>query len=174
MGLIKAYYLVRVIAAVHILMGYLLLAAPQKLANQSTIMVLGEALGLPQPKSSFVENPLAAALAGLVFILFGITDIFALTSEEEVTRDYWGAQAPIRTLFFAIISGYGYLMKPGRANMYTAPEHPIVNSVVFSWAFMEVIWWFWVYTVLREEKGEAYARIFARKKAKMEMMMNED
>jgi hypothetical protein len=46
MGWIGAYNLIRVIAAAHLFLGYILIAAPHKLANDSTIMILGEALGL--------------------------------------------------------------------------------------------------------------------------------
>jgi hypothetical protein len=39
---------------------------------------------------------------------------------------------------------YTYFMKPGKGNVNATYNHPLVNSVVFSWVFMEVIWWFWV------------------------------
>ncbi|KAF8539659.1 increased loss of mitochondrial DNA protein 1 [Trichophaea hybrida] len=174
MGWIGAYNLIRIVAAVHVFLGYILIMAPQKLANDSSVMIVGEALGLQQPKSSFHENPLACALAGLVFMLSGISDFVAVSMSEEVARDYWGAQAPMRALFFTAISMYTYLLKPGRGNVSPTSNHPLVNSVIFSWAFMEFIWWFWVYISLREERSEAMARIMFRKQQKAEMDLNED
>lgn len=46
MTLIKAYYLISAVAAVHMAMGYYLIVAPEKIATQPTIFILGEALGL--------------------------------------------------------------------------------------------------------------------------------
>lgn len=46
MPLIKAYYIISAVAVVHLAMGYYLIAAPEKIATQSTIFILGEALGL--------------------------------------------------------------------------------------------------------------------------------
>jgi hypothetical protein len=83
-------------------------------------------------------------------------------------------------------------MKPGRGNIGSASDHPLINSLVFTWAFMEVIWWFWVclpvcapkyknvvltklhqiYTNLREERAEAMSRIMQRKKEKAELELN--
>jgi hypothetical protein len=86
----------------------------------------------------------------------------AVSASEEVARDYWGAQgricsvrigemaadaaciAPIRTLFFSVLTGYTYIFKQGRGNVSATSNHPIINSLIFTWAFMEAIWWFWV------------------------------
>jgi hypothetical protein len=46
MGIFKAYYLIRAVAAVHLYLGYVLLTAPGKLMENSTVTILGEALGL--------------------------------------------------------------------------------------------------------------------------------
>jgi len=44
--MIRAYYLISAVAVAHLVMGYYLIVAPQKIATQSTIFILGEALGL--------------------------------------------------------------------------------------------------------------------------------
>ena len=46
MAIFKAYNLIRVVIAAHLLIGYLLIAAPRRLADQSTVLILGEAVGL--------------------------------------------------------------------------------------------------------------------------------
>lgn len=58
MGLFGAYNLVRAIAAAHIFIGYILITAPQKLATQSTIVILGEALGLVRASPFGCYSPL--------------------------------------------------------------------------------------------------------------------
>ena len=68
MGLFGAYNLVRAIASAHIFIGYILITAPQKLAAQSTIVILGEALGLVRVSSgssSGCHPPLSEAIAYL-------------------------------------------------------------------------------------------------------------
>jgi hypothetical protein len=52
--------------------------------------------------------------------------------------------APIRTLFFAALTGYCYIYKQGRGNVNPGSDHPVINSLIFSWAFLEAVWWFWV------------------------------
>jgi hypothetical protein len=77
-----------------------------------------------------------------MFILSGVSDLFAVSSMEEVSRGYWDAQSPVRMAFFACVTGYTYIFRPGRGN--TAASHPLKNSLVFTWGFMEVLAWFWV------------------------------
>lgn len=77
-----------------------------------------------------------------MFILSGVSDLFAVSSMEEVSRGYWDAQSLVRMAFFACVTGYTYIFRPGRGN--TAASHPLKNSLVFTWAFMEVLAWFWV------------------------------
>ncbi len=66
---------------------------------------------------------------------------------------YWGSQAPVRLLFFFMMIGYTYLFKPGGV-MAAKGDHgkayvggagdELKNSVVFTWAFVEMMCWFWV------------------------------
>ena len=63
MGLFGAYNLVRAIAVAHIFIGYILITAPQKLATQSTIVILGEALGLVRASPFSCYSPLLEAIA---------------------------------------------------------------------------------------------------------------
>lgn len=39
------------------------------------------------------------------------------------------------------------------------------NGVIFTWAFMEMIVWFWVFVTLRDERREIVARAFEKRKA---------
>lgn len=44
------------------------------------------------------------------------------------------------------------------------------NRVVFTWAFLEMITWFWVFVTLREERKEIAARQAERRAAERDMM----
>jgi hypothetical protein len=39
------------------------------------------------------------------------------------------------------------------------------NRVLFTWAFVELITWFWIYNTLREERREAALRAQRRREA---------
>lgn len=44
------------------------------------------------------------------------------------------------------------------------------NRVVFTWAFLEMITWFWVFLTLREERREMAVRQAERRAAQDDMM----
>ena len=97
--------------------------------------------------------------------------------------------APLRLLFFFALTGYSYLSKPGgftgTTRMHaTSASAGLQNDLVFTWAFIEMVTWFWVgvaeqpgsmadppiplsqiYVSLREDRKEQAARIFQREKA---------
>ncbi|RPA91323.1 hypothetical protein L873DRAFT_1819646 [Choiromyces venosus 120613-1] len=148
--------------AAHLTLGYLLITNPRIIAEQDFIFIMGESLGLPHPKSTFHLNPLATSLLGLTLILHALSDLAAVSgSNEEVSRGYWDAQAPIRLSFFFFLTGYVWLYRGARGTVTT---HPVKNSLVFCWGFVEIMWLFWVYTQLREEKRGAQVRIAMRKR----------
>ena len=64
---------------------------------------------------------------------------------------------PVRLLFFFVVTGFTYAWKPaggalggtglGGTNVGKGSAgwaDGLKNSVVFSWGFLEMIWWFWV------------------------------
>ncbi|CUS10719.1 unnamed protein product [Tuber aestivum] len=164
MAILSAYTLIRMYIAAHLTIGYLLITNPRVIAEQDFIFIMGESLGLPHPKSTFHLNPLATSLLGLVFILHSVGDFVAVSSAEEVSRGYWDAQAPVRLAFFFLLTGYTWFYRGPRGTVTT---HPVKNSLVFSWGFVEIMWLFWVYTQLREEKRGAQQRIALRKRELM-------
>jgi hypothetical protein len=44
------------------------------------------------------------------------------------------------------------------------------NRVLFTWAFLELITWFWIFVTLREERREAAVKEAKRRAAQEEMM----
>ncbi len=86
-----------------------------------------------------------------------MSDLTAVSLPAEASAHYWGAQAPVRLLFFFALLGYTYLFKPGGVLAAATAAATAVgkgdvggwadglqNSVVFTWAFLEMMCWFWV------------------------------
>lgn len=44
------------------------------------------------------------------------------------------------------------------------------NSVVFTWSFLELSAWFWVFITLRDERRQKAIRLMEKRKAKMDQM----
>jgi hypothetical protein len=88
-----------------------------------------------------------SALLAVVLALFALSDLIAVSSAEEMARFYWLNQAPVRLLFFFILTGYTYTFKyTGGRGAYVGED--LKNSFVFTWGFVEMVSWFWVCLVL--------------------------
>jgi hypothetical protein len=44
------------------------------------------------------------------------------------------------------------------------------NRLVFSWAFLELVTWFWIFVTIREERRELAIKAAQRRAAQDEMM----
>jgi len=85
--------------------------------------------------------------------------------------NYWGSQVPVRLLFFFGVAGYAYVFKedgmlgvPAGTRGYKAgPGDLLKNGLVFTWAFLEIVVWFWVYINVREERKVAVATMMAER-----------
>ena len=76
------------------------------------------------------------------------------------------------------MTAYTYIAKPGgfaaeRGTYYgnssgVGGVKGLANSVVFTWAFVELIYWFWIYSSLKEERKNAAARMLKRRQAEGE------
>lgn len=114
----------------------------------------------------------ALAFIAVLFAFLGVSDLTAAALPDEVYDEYWGAQTPVRLVFLFALTGYTFLFKEGgmfggtRGITYSkSPGSYLKNSVVFSWAFVELSMWFWIYVTLREERRERATKIVeARKK----------
>jgi hypothetical protein len=119
--------------------------------------------------SSFSVPSAPLAFCSLVLALFGLSDFVSATSlagadayEGGLSTAYWSSQALVRLLFFFGISGYVYIGRPehgthlgdigmeaedlagGLMGAEKTGTDLIKNSVVFTWAFLEMLLWFWV------------------------------
>lgn len=77
----------------------------------------------------------------------------------------------MRLLFLFILTAYTYTTKEGgmmapRSNDYMMSNGntSLNNSVVFTWGFVEMAAWFWVFVTLREERREKVDRVVEKRK----------
>lgn len=92
-------------------------------------------MDMPDPPPSLSTPSPASTLAALFLALLAIADLTSSGLPEEVGSHYWSNQAPVRLAFFFAVTGYSYAGKGGEV---------LCNSVVFTWGFLEMLWWFWV------------------------------
>ncbi|KAI9791921.1 MAG: hypothetical protein M1833_001303 [Piccolia ochrophora] len=157
MAILSGPTIIRALSLFHLTLGYFFLTAPQKVADQNLVFILGEAMGLPQVES-FNSRSGPAAMLGAVLALVGVSDLLAVSLPEEVFPFYWGNQA------------YSYLSKPARLGSLKVKYQPgagedLTNAVIFTWAFLEVITWFWIFVTLRDERRELAIKALNRQKA---------
>jgi len=99
----------------------------------------------------------------MIFALLGLSDLTATALPDEIGNSYWGTQAPVRLSFFFLVTGYSWVTKPGGlfSRVTLAERYAQVgllnNSVIFTWAFLETMVWFWFYVTLRDERREMLA-----------------
>ncbi|RFU26711.1 hypothetical protein B7463_g9621, partial [Scytalidium lignicola] len=174
MGLFSAKTILTSLALFHITMGFFFLTSPGTIADQSLVLVLGDAMGLPEARSFEVKSDSLAFLAA-VLLVFGISDLVAISLPDEIGQYHWGSQAPVRFIVFFGLVVYSYSFSSSsplyESSTYRASSwgEGLKNRVLFSWAFLEMITWFWAYTTLREERREFMMRK-ALRKAEEDMM----
>ncbi|KAL8808350.1 MAG: hypothetical protein Q9182_000170 [Xanthomendoza sp. 2 TL-2023] len=173
MAIITSSGIIRALSLFHLSLSYFLITSPSTIVNQSLVFILGAAMRLPTP-SAFSVASASTALAGLILALLALADLTACSSPDEIFSYYWGSQAPIRCTFFFALTGYAYAFKPQgpiRGALHQAsPWDNLNTSVVFTWSFLEMISWFWIFITLREERRELVMRKAERKRAEENML----
>jgi hypothetical protein len=126
--------------------------------------------------------------------IVGITDLVSISSPEEISQYHWGSQgtsspapacpilpnhrltnqpAPIRLFLFGTLAFYSYTFSDS-SPIYTHSQKTysasawgegLKNRVVFTFAFLEMVTWFWVFVTLREERSQFAMRIAERRAA---------
>ncbi|KFY28540.1 hypothetical protein V493_02879 [Pseudogymnoascus sp. VKM F-4281 (FW-2241)] len=136
---------------------------------------MGEAMGLPNVRA--FDSPSAPlAFLGATLAIWGLSDLVAVSQPEEITNHYWSSQAPIRLVLFFALAGYSYLFS-AKSPMYKTSGYissswgeGLKNRVLFTWAFVEMITWFWVWTTLREERREMLIKAQEKRAREEELM----
>ncbi|KAK1637445.1 increased loss of mitochondrial DNA protein 1 [Colletotrichum phormii] len=178
MAIISAKTIITSLSLFHVTLAYFFLTNPATIADQAMVYVLGESMGMPHARSFENRSPALAFLAAVLGIL-GISDLVTLSMPEEVWLIYhWGTQAPTRMVMSFGFVLYIFLFGPssplygGTSKGGSRFAHPSVqsnnprytpstwggdglkNRVFLTFAFLEMLCWFWVWMTLREEQEE--------------------
>ncbi|EPS42706.1 hypothetical protein H072_3312 [Dactylellina haptotyla CBS 200.50] len=157
MGLVSASTQIRTISALHLAIAYHLIFQPKLLDGQGIIILLGRAMGIDDVVyfSSATTRPVSSFL-GLLFAFLAISDLVGAGINGIPFYIHWGGQAPIRVTFFFAIAGLTYVYNadqdPAQRTLISAGLASLKTNWVFSWAFVEIIAWFSVYSTIREER----------------------
>ncbi|KAF2665921.1 hypothetical protein BT63DRAFT_416355 [Microthyrium microscopicum] len=158
MAILSAFTMIRSLAIVHITLAYFIFTSPQMLADQNIVVLLGEAMHLPRV-SGFNKTSPATAMLAVVFALLGLSDLTSAALSDHIAYEYWLSQTPIRLLFLFGLTSYTYVSKPasampfGTSKFYQTPAGDnLKNGLVFTWSFLEMVFWFMVFLALREER----------------------
>ncbi|CAG9952457.1 unnamed protein product [Clonostachys rosea f. rosea IK726] len=173
MALIASTTIITSVSLFHLTLAFFFLSNPRTINEQALVWVLGNSMGMPNSRG-FESQSHPLGLLSVVLALVGISDLVSLSMPEEITLIYyWGAQAPIRSLFFMIVLFYAFLTGPSSpffasVNPRGRFAHPsahnpsytpgtwggdtLKNRVAFTFLFLEMISWFWVWLTLREER----------------------
>ncbi|KAF1836611.1 hypothetical protein BDW02DRAFT_493367 [Decorospora gaudefroyi] len=170
MAILSANNMIRSISLFHLTLAVILVRNPSLLSNQSIVLLLGESMQLPTPRD-FAKPSAATAFLAILFALIGLSDLAALSLPEAISDEFWGLQAPVRLLFLFCLTAYAYVAKEGgmlaprgSVDYRMSAGAGLNNSLVFTWGFMEVAAWFWVYSALREERVAKANKEVERKK----------
>lgn len=122
--------------------------------EQNLVIILGAAMDIPLPSSTLSVPTSATALAALFLLMLAVVDMTSPSTLDEIGSAYWSGQAPVRVAFFFAVTGAIYLggfgleeaKKDGfaRTSALNSAREALCNSFVFSWAFLEMLTWFWV------------------------------
>lgn len=125
-----------------------------------------------QPTPREFSTPSASlSFLAILFAFIGLSDLTAVSMNEELSDEYWGAQAPVRLMFLFILTGYTYTFKEGgmmapRSSDYMMSDgNTLNNSIVFTWGFLEMAAWFWIFVTLRDERRQKATRLIEKRKA---------
>ncbi|RDA86298.1 hypothetical protein CP532_5664 [Ophiocordyceps camponoti-leonardi (nom. inval.)] len=173
MPLIASKTIITSLSLFHITLAFFFLTNPRRIHDQILVYVLGESMGMPVARGFDAQSPPLAFLAA-VLAMFGFSDLLALSMPEDfASLYYWGVQAPLRSLFSIILVFYSYFLGPSspvygssapRSTSRPSSANPtsyrsstwggdgLKNRIFFTFIFLEMITWFWIWVTLREER----------------------
>ncbi|KAH7017082.1 increased loss of mitochondrial DNA protein 1 [Ilyonectria destructans] len=174
MALISAKTIITSVSLFHVTIAYFFLTNPSSIDSQALVFILGESMGMPYARGFDTQSaPLAFLAAILIFI--GFSDLVSLSMPDEVCLIFhWGTQAPLRFILSLAFIAYVFLFGPS-SPVYSTPStrghfaHPsshnpaylpagwggdgLKNRLFFTFMFVEMMTWFWIWVTLREERN---------------------
>ncbi|ORY66555.1 increased loss of mitochondrial DNA protein 1 [Pseudomassariella vexata] len=184
MALISAKTILTSLSLFHITLAFFFFTNPESIADQALVYVLGEAMGMPQTTAFNTPTPTTSFLS-IALLVLGLSDILSLSMPEEIWLvHYWGSQTPLRVILFSILTIFTFLTSGSSKRGGGRMSHPVApsglglaagggwgglrNRVFFTFAFFEMLSWFWVWVTLREEAGRFTQRKRRRSSAAAE------
>ncbi|KAM0487077.1 hypothetical protein ACHAPX_000345 [Trichoderma viride] len=170
MALISSTTIITSISLLHLTLAYFFLTQPKTIDDQAMVFVLGESMNMPAVRGFDVPSP-ALALVAVVLGFSGISDLVSLSMPEDFSAlYYWGTQAPLRFFLSMLLVFYSYAFSPTSplfsSSSSSSTRRPGVshkgsgsgtdhlhNRLLFTFAFIEMMAWFWTWITLREERG---------------------
>ncbi|MCJ1286911.1 hypothetical protein MMC26_006257 [Xylographa opegraphella] len=162
MPLITSTTLITSLAILHLTVAYYLLMAPGKIAHHNLVVLIGASMGLPPPPTSLLPTSTSPALplAASLLSLLSVSDLAAAALPSEIYTYYFAAQAPVRIIFLFALEGCIYASKPGGLLAWAgAEERAPSTGLAFTWGFVELVTWFWIYVTLRDERRELLVKV---------------
>ena len=164
MGLIGPYTLIRAISVFHITVAWFFLTAPRRVVDQNVVYMLGESMRLvsyamhhsqldftdnrdnKQPHIATMDKTSeASAFIAVLLTFFGLADLTAASLDALPALEYWLSNVPVRLTVLFAVTAYSYLFKEGGYLGQTlGVGRHLCNSWVFTFAFMELMIWYWV------------------------------
>jgi len=87
----------------------------------------------------------ASAFIAVLLVFLGLADLTAASLDALPALEYWLGNVPVRLTVLFGLTAFSYLFKEGGmlGPAYGVGAH-LCNSWVFTWAFMELMVWYWV------------------------------
>lgn len=87
----------------------------------------------------------ASAFIAVLLTFFGLSDLTAASLEALPALEYWLSNVPVRLTVLFALTAYSYLFKEdGYLGPTLTVGRHLCNSWVFSFAFLELMLWYWV------------------------------
>ncbi|PKS06265.1 hypothetical protein jhhlp_007012 [Lomentospora prolificans] len=168
MALISARTIITSISLFHITLGFFFLTNPATIADQAIVYVMGEAMGMPYARSFESQSPPLAFLA-VVLATMGISDLVSLgLPEERPSASQWPSLSTFTLSCSRPLRRYT-TRTPAAAYPPAHAQNPayraspwggdgLKNRVFFTFMFVELVSWLWVWVTLREERAQALSK----------------
>ncbi|KAM0280557.1 hypothetical protein ACHAQH_004002 [Verticillium albo-atrum] len=188
MALISTRTIITSLCFFHMTLGFYFLTSPSTIADQGLVFVLGGSMGMPSDRA-FESRSAPLAFVAALLIFMGISDLMTLSMPEEISLlYYWGTQAPLRLsialgfVFYTLIAGPSSpLYRDGSMRDAVRSHNPhytpsawggdgLKNGVFFTFMFVEMVSWFWVWVTLREERTEVVKKSLKQSNSTLRQM----